>query len=493
MSGRRGGMGGQQRVVQPGMFLPNWQVPLLPGVMHHHHLGLYQQQRAVVPPPSLRPPPLELHDRHVVQSPPAPAAIAAAYGVTAPPVRPQPVRPPAVAPPIKVPPVAVTPIAAAAAAGAPAAPGSAVAAAAPAQGAPAVPIQVEVPAELEPSLVLPTAHCMCFHPSYPQEPYLITGDSEGVLTVCRTAEPMHTYQLLLGASDAPVLSCVSADGQVFVTVGGEVVALEWAGVLTAVQAAEKQGGSEPAAAGHPIRLGAPEHVRTVHSVPRGELAVSLAVIGNALYVGDSCGQICSFSLPALELQQSPSRLHHGNVTALAADGEGRVITASDDGTVCFTETGKAGSTVSHYVPCVLAAPEDAPRSRKRSADGQQKDTGDGNLLVFAVNAIDVDSDGFWLAIGGDVPYVPLFNLLTQRVQKILPLPHPDLRVRSVKFLRSVLLVGVDDGTVLVYGLSGQLLDTKQAACETAHAIAVAGNGHWAATGRNTSVEVYGEL
>ena len=106
-----------------------------------------------------------------------------------------------------------------------------------------------------------------------------------------------------------------------------------------------------------------------------------------------------------------------------------------------------------------------------------------------MNCIDIDSDGLWLAIGGEVPYVSIVCLTTGNVRKVIPLPHHEWKVKSVKFVKSDIAIGVDDSYVLTYALSGKLLAVQQCASETVGTIAVARNS-WAVSGKNTNVDIY---
>ena len=107
-----------------------------------------------------------------------------------------------------------------------------------------------------------------------------------------------------------------------------------------------------------------------------------------------------------------------------------------------------------------------------------------------MTCIDVDSDGLWLVVGGDVPYLSLISLITGKVVRIILLPNPDWKVKSVKFVRAEIIIGVDDSYVLSYSLTGELRASRFTPCDSVHTIAVSPSGSWAVSGKNNNVEVF---
>eukprot|EP01061_Rhynchopus_euleeides_P017213 TRINITY_DN2866_c0_g1_i1.p1 TRINITY_DN2866_c0_g1~~TRINITY_DN2866_c0_g1_i1.p1 ORF type:complete len:533 (+),score=165.19 TRINITY_DN2866_c0_g1_i1:41-1600(+) len=334
---------------------------------------------------------------------------------------------------------------------------------------------------------LPVARAACFAKKHP---LLLTGDSDGTLCILKTDST---------SKDACLVHCAGSINDIICT--DDVVVVACSALRLYDTAALSSAVDESlAAAGDAESSEKPEkHVLEVQpafsiALPdKDSIAVSLQLQGDDIVVGDSTGQVWKYRLSKVEgastlaLCEGPYPLHRNNVTGIVFDST-RMITASHDGTVLFTTLKGDDSTCLQLTPCLLEQ-TCGERGRKRTASGAVKQS--AGIVACAVNCIDVDSDGLWLAVGGEVPYVSILCLTTGKVRRVIPLPHHDWKVKSVKFVKAELAVGVDDSYVLTYSLGGKLLSVRQCTSDTVSAVAVSPtHGTWAVTGKNTNVELY---
>eukprot|EP01063_Lacrimia_lanifica_P018141 TRINITY_DN25095_c0_g1_i1.p2 TRINITY_DN25095_c0_g1~~TRINITY_DN25095_c0_g1_i1.p2 ORF type:complete len:484 (+),score=129.35 TRINITY_DN25095_c0_g1_i1:45-1496(+) len=296
---------------------------------------------------------------------------------------------------------------------------------------------------------------------------LLLGDDGGMLSVVAVGAPgQRVYRVPMNGEVADILSTETA---VYVAVGAAVEVYITSAVYSAVAACDE-------ACPDDGRVAQPLALTPASLLPlpdKDHVAVSLAFgPGGVLSVGDSAGQLWRFCPEGagFAAPDGPLELHRTSVTGIAF-ADDCMVTASHDGTLLFSPF-HDDALPAQLVPCVL------------------EDSADKHMLACAVNCIDVDSDKLWLAVGGAVPYVSLVCLTTRRVRRVIPLPCASWHVKSIKFRKADVLVGVDAGYVLTYSLSGKLLGLRETACDTVQTIAVSDSGLWAVSGSNTNAELY---
>eukprot|EP00754_Rhynchopus_humris_P014326 Rhum_TRINITY_DN14382_c28_g1::Rhum_TRINITY_DN14382_c28_g1_i1::g.85415::m.85415 len=386
--------------------------------------------------------------------------------------------------------------------------------------------------EMDAQSTQPVTRASAFHPSLP---LLVSGDGDGVLYLTRPQPVGGT------PSSVGTLQCAGAVSDVLCTEESIYVAAATVRVYSAKEvhealaakeeeaaaakaAAKAENGAEEAAEEEKAgskkskkKEGAAAEADLVPALGRllldvlpvvsaalpdnNQIPVTLCSHGDDLVVGDSNGRVWRYRFvpkqqqgtgaeeqgASLTVCDEPYSLHRTNVTGIAFD-DTRMITSSQDGTVLLSSIKPGESECTQLAPCLLEA-DRGRRGTKRSVSGTAKHS--AGVIACAVNCIAMDSDALWLAIGGDVPYVSMLCLTTGKVRSVFVLPSAEWKVRSLKFHKGMLLVGVDDAVVLKYTLAGKLLSSTACGSDTVDSIAVAPGGDmWAATGKNTNIDLF---
>eukprot|EP01060_Flectonema_neradi_P008500 TRINITY_DN16076_c0_g1_i1.p1 TRINITY_DN16076_c0_g1~~TRINITY_DN16076_c0_g1_i1.p1 ORF type:complete len:536 (+),score=82.96 TRINITY_DN16076_c0_g1_i1:65-1672(+) len=346
--------------------------------------------------------------------------------------------------------------------------------------------------------ITPTAHCSVLV-EQGEDMLLFLGDNDGSIAVIdvRGDRTVNYFKTKTAVSD---LTTTSDQKYLIAAVGQSVLIYNVVDLKQRLSSsAEADGSQNSPTTSKKDRLLTKRRIDISESVKpdsevqlnkeSGAIVVSLKVVDKTLFVGDSEGSVHKYSLSSKSKLtfEGSSRFHNSNVTGISAS-DTQLITSSSAGTVVFSSLTDP-STQSQILPCVMES-EKKTGAMKRSSSGLQKAAAYTSTVVCAVTCIDVDSDGLWLVVGGDVPYVPIVSLLTGKVVRVIILPNSDWKVKSVRFVRAEIIIGVDDSYVLSYSLTGELQSYRFTPCDTVHTIAVSTSGCWAVSGKNTNAEVF---